>query len=52
MSKIVYCWYCDRRLEFDGVKEDKIMLICPECKLRVYIREEGEKNDQANEIKK
>ena len=52
MSKIVYCWYCDRRLEFDGIKDDKIMLICPECKLRVYIREEEGENEQTEENRK
>ena len=52
MSKIVYCWYCDRRLEFDGIKGDKIMLICPECKLRVYVKEEGVENDQTKKIEK
>ncbi len=46
MSKIVYCWYCDRRLEFNGLKDDKIMLICPECKLRVYVKEEGEEGEK------
>jgi len=39
-TKIVYCWYCDRRLEFEKAKDNKIYLICPECKLRVYIIEE------------
>ena len=46
MSKIVYCWYCDRRLEFEKIKDGKIYLICPECKLRVYVIEEKEENQE------
>jgi uncharacterized protein YbaR (Trm112 family) len=48
MSKIVYCWYCDQRLEFEKIKDNKIYLICPKCKLRVYVIEEKDENEQSS----
>lgn len=49
MAKIVYCWYCERRLDFEKLIDDKIYLICPDCNLRVYIKEEGEDYEENKE---